>query len=237
MRRSATLLLTAAVISSLFSLASPATVRARAATVSKPVIAADPIAFGADRKRQMAAYSLRHYGRRTWHLTGPRVIVEHYTDGTTYSGAWETFASNARHLGELPGTCTHFIIDTDGTIYQLVRLRIRCRHVIGINQTSIGIEHVGTSESQILRNDAMMDSSLALTLWLMQKYDINVGNVIGHAESLDSPYHRERYPEWRCMTHSDWSRPDMKIYRGRIRDLARSVGVRAGAGPVWSPDC
>ena len=82
-----------------------------------------------------------------------------------------------------------------------------------------------------------MRSSLHLTLWLMQTYGVNVGNVIGHAESLDSPYHRERYRSWRCQTHSDWLRPDMKVYRRRLRDLARRDGVPAGAGPAWDPDC
>jgi N-acetylmuramoyl-L-alanine amidase len=210
---------------------------ARAAGVSKPKIVWDPIPFGARRKREMAAYSQRHYGKRTWHLSDPHVIVEHYTDGTTYSGAWSTFASNVKHLGELPGTCAHFIIDTDGTIYQLVRLGIRCRHVIGINHTSIGIEHVGTSDGQILHNRAMMQSSLHLTLWLMQRYGINVGNVIGHAESLANLYHREKYPSWRCQTHSDWLRPDMRIYRRRLRTLARSDGVGVGGGPTWDLDC
>jgi N-acetyl-anhydromuramyl-L-alanine amidase AmpD len=54
-----------------------------------------------------------------WRLRSPHVIVEHYTDGTTFGGAWETFASNGVHLGELPGVCAHFLIDTDGTIYQV----------------------------------------------------------------------------------------------------------------------
>ena len=54
------------------------------------------------------------------------------------------------HLGELPGVCAHFVIDTDGTIYQLVNLRVRCRHAIGMNWTAIGIEHVGTSDGQML---------------------------------------------------------------------------------------
>jgi N-acetylmuramoyl-L-alanine amidase len=206
-------------------------------TIPRPDIVRRPIPFGRHRKRQMAAYSERHYGRRTYELTAPKVIVEHYTDGTSFESAWNLFASDATHLGEKPGTCAHFIIDTDGTIYQLVRLSIRCRHVIGLNQTSIGIEHVGTSAGQILRNDAMMRASLRLTLWLMQRYGINVGNVIGHAESLRSPYHRELYPPWKCMTHADWLHRYMKVYRRRLRDLVQAKGVRGGAGPMWGNDC
>jgi N-acetyl-anhydromuramyl-L-alanine amidase AmpD len=212
----------------------PATERG---TVSRPAIVRRMIPFGRRRLRQTAAYSQRHYGQRTSVLADPKVIVEHFTDGSSFASAWNLFASNAGHLGERPGTCAHFIINTDGTIYQLVRLDVRCRHTIGLNQTSLGIEHVGTSDRQILHSRRMMRASLHLTLWLMQRYGINVGNVIGHAESLMSPYHRERYRAWRCMTHRDWQHRDMNLYRRRLRDLARAEGVPGGAAPVWDPDC
>jgi WD40 repeat protein len=35
-------------------------------------------------------------------------------------------------------------------------LWIRCRHTVGLNYTAIGIEHVGTSDAQILHNAAEM---------------------------------------------------------------------------------
>jgi beta-N-acetylhexosaminidase len=191
------------------------------------------IPFGDARRRQMAAYSLRHYGEREWRLLDPRVIVQHYTAGTSVDSAWNHFASNAPHLGERPGVCAHFLIDTDGTISQLVNLRIRCRHAIGMNWTAIGIEHVGTNAGDILGNARMMRSSLRLTVWLMLRYGIEVGNVIGHAEILESPYHRERYESWRCRTHADWDHREMRRYRSRLRRVAGRLGVPAGAGPEW----
>jgi len=199
----------------------------------KPRIVAKMIPFGELRKRQMAAYSRRHYGRRAYVLAHPHVVVEHYTDGTSFDSAWNHFASNAIHLGERPGVCAHFVIDTDGTIYQLVSLRIRCRHAIGMNWTAIGIEHVGTSAGQILRNPDMMRASLRLTTWLMLKYGISNGNVIGHAETLQSPYHRERYDAWRCMTHADFDRSEMRTYRRRLKRFAGRLDVPVGAGPDW----
>jgi N-acetylmuramoyl-L-alanine amidase len=219
-------------VTSLHAAPAPAAVRATG-TIHKPPITWKAIAFGAKRKREMAAYSKRHYGTRTWHLRHPKVIVEHYTDGTTFSGAWNTFASNAPHDGELPGTCAHFIIDRDGTIYQLVPLGIRCRHAIGMNWTAIGIEHVGTSDKMVLGDHAQMRSSLRLTLWLMHTYGINIGNVIGHAETLQSPYHHELYPSWQCMTHADFPHPAMHQYRQRLRTLATKRGIGVGAPPVW----
>jgi N-acetylmuramoyl-L-alanine amidase-like protein len=199
----------------------------------KPQIVLKKIPFGARRKRQTAAYSRRHYGERTYVLAQPQVVVEHYTDGTSFDSAWNHFASNATHLGEKPGVCAHFVIDTDGTIYQLVSLRIRCRHAIGMNWTAIGIEHVGTSAGPILRNHRMMRASLRLTAWLMLKYGISYGNVIGHAEILQSPYHEERYAAWRCMTHADWNRSEMRTYRRRLKRVARRLEVPLGAGPQW----
>jgi N-acetylmuramoyl-L-alanine amidase len=143
------------------------------------------------------------------------------------------FSRDGKHLGEYPGVCAHFIIDTDGTIYQLVNLGIRCRHAIGMNWTAIGIEHVGTSDRQILRNHAMMRASLHLTVWLMDRYGISWGDVIGHAETLQSPYHHERYRSWRCSTHSDWQRKDMRVYRRRLKLLARRERVPLGSRPAW----
>jgi N-acetylmuramoyl-L-alanine amidase-like protein len=199
----------------------------------RPPIVWAPIPFGDRRKREMAGYSERHYGARTWRLTDPPVIVEHYTDGLTWQGAWNTFASDARHLGELPGTCAHFLIDRDGTIYQLVRLNIRCRHAVGMNHVAIGIEHVGTSDRMVLDDDRQMRSSLRLTIWLMARYGINVGNVIGHRETLESRYRHELYPSWRCLVHADFPHPAMREYRTRLKVRAHALDVPVGAGPVW----
>ena len=130
------------------------------------------------------------------------------------------------------------MIDRDGTIYQLVRLNTICRHTVGLNWTAFGIEHVGTSDRQILGNAAQLSASLSLTLWLMSTHGIELRNVIGHNESLTSPYHRERYRAWRCQTHGDFRRASMQIYRAAVTRLARRNGVRRGpaAKPV-SPSC
>ena len=107
------------------------------------------------------------------------------------------------------------MIDRDGRIYQLVRLDTICRHTVGLNWTAFGIEHVGTSDRQILANRAQLSASLSLTVWLMSTYGIQLRNVIGHNESVTSPYHRETYRAWRCQTHGDWRRSSMQIYRTR----------------------
>ncbi|MDP9261926.1 MAG: N-acetylmuramoyl-L-alanine amidase [Actinomycetota bacterium] len=187
---------------------------------AKPPIVWKPIPFGAKRKAEMAQYSERHYGIHSYVLK-PRVIVEHVTVTPTFSSAYNTFAPDVpdAELHSLPGTCAHFIIDRDGTIYQLVSLTIMCRHTVGLNYVAIGIEHVGLSDAQVLGDAAQMRSSLALTAWLMTRYRISMANVIGHNESLSSPFHKELYAPWRNQTHGDWRRADMNVYRARLSAL------------------
>jgi len=206
------------------------------ANAPRPRIVVKPIPLSPARLAETRAYAKRHYGVDTWRLRHPHVIVEHYTASDTLASAYATFASNASNLGEQPGVCTHFLIDRDGTIYRLVPPNIICRHTVGLNYTAIGIEHVGTSDAQILADERQLDASLRLTLWLMSRYGIRLRNVIGHNESLASPYHRERYPGWRCQTHGDWVRGDMQIYRAAVARRARRYGMPLGppARPVES---
>src|SRR5262245_16744473 len=53
----------------------------------KPTIVWKKIAFNARRKRQMARYSLEHYGKRTYVLNHPHVVIEHYTDSRSFDSA------------------------------------------------------------------------------------------------------------------------------------------------------
>jgi N-acetylmuramoyl-L-alanine amidase len=206
--------------------------------VPKPHIVWRPIPFGPKRRAETAAYALRHYGIDRWQLVHPQVIVEHYTASLTFASTYNYFAGDTPdvELGELPGVCAHFVIDKDGTIYQLVPLNTMCRHTVGLNWTAIGIEHVGITDQQILNDPAQIHASLALTLWLMSKYHIQLRNVIGHNESLTSPYHRELYKAWRCRTHADWNHADMQVYRADLATLARRYGLPLGppARPVKS---
>jgi N-acetylmuramoyl-L-alanine amidase len=208
-----------------------------ALTVPRPAIVQKPIPFGAKRKAESAAYAKRHYGLDTWHLRRPHVIVEHYTASTTFGSAYSTFAADVpdAELHELPGTCAHFVVDTDGTIYQLVPLTVMCRHTVGLNYTAIGIEHVGTSDAEILGNARQLRASIALTLWLMQRFRISLANVIGHNESLMSPYHHELYAPWRCQTHADWQPADMAKYRSALVRLAERYHLDVGPAPTARP--
>lgn len=218
-----TLALAAAVAAPAMAAHRPAHERAQG--FPQPPIVQKPIPFGPDRRAETVRYSRMHYGPALagWRLD-PKVIVEHYTASDSFSSAWNTFAANAPdgELGQLPGTCAHFIVDQDGTIYALVPTTVRCRHTVGLNHVAIGIEMVGTSDAQILANRRQLTSALRLTRWLQGRYGIADRNVIGHSESLSSPFHRELYGPWRTQTHGDWSAADMRVFRARLRAVPPS---------------
>ena len=194
----------------------------------QPTIVQKPIPFGAKRKQEMAAYARRHYGIDSYRLRDPKVIVEHYTVTATFQQTYNTFAPDRPdpELRELPGTCAHYVIDRDGTIYQLVSTRIMCRHTVGLNYTAIGIEHVGRSDAQVMGNPRQMAASLRLTRMLQGRHGIATRNVIGHNENRESPFHRERVARLRTQTHADFPKAVMDSYRRRLDRLPAPASLR-----------
>jgi len=169
----------------------------------------------------MGSYSQRHYGDNEWRLSNPKLIVQHFAVAPDVESIFNTFAANNPDpsFGELPNVCAHFGVDETGESFQFVGLNIRCRHVIGLNHLSIGIEHVGYSDDDILGNPGMLSGSLDLTQRLRCAFGIEVEGVIGHNESLTSPYYEERVEEFRGQTHSDFSKESMDRYRTKLREL------------------
>ena len=189
-----------------------------AAAAPQPTIVQKPIPFPRERKQQMAAYARRHYDIDSYRLREPKVIVEHYTVTATFQQTYNTFAPNHPDpsFNEYPNTCAHYVIDRDGTIYQLVPRSIMCRHTVGLNYTSFGIEHVGKSDGDVMGNKRQLAASLRLTRWLRCRYGIATKNVIGHSESLSSPYHKENVERMRNQTHGDMTKATMRKYRSRL---------------------
>jgi N-acetylmuramoyl-L-alanine amidase len=187
----------------------------------KPPMTEKPIPYGPKRKREMARYSKRHYGKAEWRLLEVKTIVEHVTASRSFSSAYNTFANDAPDVEfhELPGVCAHYIIDRDGTIYHVVPLTIRCRHVVGLNYISVGIEHVGIDDADVLGDKREMHSSFQLTRWLRCRFGVPIKYVIGHNESLSSPFYRELVPAFKGQTHGDWRHAHMQWYRRNLRAL------------------
>lgn len=195
--------------------------RSAEAAAARPSISEDHIDYGAKRRSQMAAYSRRHYGKREWRLRNPKVIVLHFTATDSYRSVWSTFDSNAPSMGERPGVCSHYVVGQGGTIRELVPPRIRCRHAIGLNHVSLGIEMVQATgrgahwaDQQILHRGPQARAALALVRHLQQRYSIPTGGVIGHAMANDDP-HFEDLEGWR-NDHSDWLKRDVREFRDRL---------------------
>ena len=194
---------------------------ASAAAATRPTIIKKLIPFPASRKRETAAYSKRHYGQNTWHLTAPKLIAIHYAVAGSISSIFNTFAPDNPDVEfhQLPGVCSHFAVSAGGGIYKFVPVSIRCRHVVGLNHTAIGIENVGFSDQDILGRPAQLNANLQLVQYLRCRFGIPVEGVIGHNESLSSPYYKELDPRFRGQTHGDWNHADMEIFRADLRKL------------------
>ena len=179
------------------------------------------IPYPQKRKREMAAYSKHHYGQYKWRLNNPQTIVIHYAEAGSISSIFNTFRTDQPDVEfhELPNVCSHFAVSASGAAYKFVPPTIRCRHTVGLNWTAIGVEHVGFSDQDILGRPAQLNGSLQLVQWLRCRFGIPVSQVIGHNESLSSPFYKELDPRFQGQTHSDWNHADMQIYRSDLTKL------------------
>lgn len=191
------------------------------ASSAKPPLHKMLIPFPKKRKREMAAYSKDHYGQYKWRLNDPKLIVEHFAEAGSISSIFNTFAPDRPDVEfhQLPGVCSHFAVSATGGIYKFVPVSIRCRHTVGLNHVAIGIEHVGFSDQDILNRPAQLNASLQLTQWLRCRFGLPVEQVIGHNESLSSPFYKELDPRFKGQTHGDWNKADMDVYRADLRKL------------------
>jgi len=221
-RRLTAAALAAAIVAVLASsVSAPAGSDATSAAAPKAKVHKKLIPYPQSRLDDMAAYSQRHYGERESRLTDPKQIVIHFAVAGSIDAIWNTFAPNRPDVefGELPGVCSHFAVSAKGVAFKFVPVSIRCRHTVGLNHVSIGIEHVGFSDRDVLGRKPQLKGSLKLTASLRCRLGIAVKDVIGHAESLSSPYYLELDPDFQGRTHGDFKRRSMRIYRAKLTRL------------------
>jgi hypothetical protein len=99
-------------------------------------------------------------------------IVLHCTEGSLVSTLAEFQKPGGRQVS------AHYVIDRNGDIYQMVSDSDRANHCMGANQSSIGIEHVGSETDSLAVPQAA--SSVALIRWLLDQYHIPRTNIFGH---------------------------------------------------------
>lgn len=144
-----------------------------------------PITFDQERKALSLQYIKEHYGLEVEEpVIDPKIIVIHWTVIPTLEETFEAFnpsvlpssRANIQAASSL-NVSSQFVIDQDGTIYQLLPETTFARHVIGLNYNSIGIENIANGTDLPL-TEAQFRSNLKLANYLAKKYDIEY--LIGH---------------------------------------------------------
>jgi len=118
----------------------------------------------------------------------PRIVLIHHTAIDSYEDSLKRFKSETlpsdrpeiQNAGAV-NVSTHFMVERDGTIHQLMPLDFMARHVIGLNYSSIGIENVGGQDSKDNLTDAQLKANIFLVNYLKKKFK-TIEYVVGHYE-------------------------------------------------------
>ncbi len=145
--------------------------------------------FKRDRMILTKAYIESHYGITARNATiEPKIIVIHATGIDDLDATINTFMgprlphtrSDISNGGSL-NVSVHFVVDRDGTVYQLMHERQMARHVIGLNYSSIGIENVGGVDHKEDLTPAQLKANVELIKHLTNKHE-ELEYLIGHYE-------------------------------------------------------
>ena len=146
-----------------------------------------PITFNEERKELTIDYLETRYGINQENpQIQPKMIVLHWTVIPTFEKSFEAFDTSTlpnwrpdiKNVSGL-NVSSHFMVDRDGTIYQLLPETTMARHVIGLNHCAIGVENVGGTDDLPLTK-AQLKSNIWLVRYLKKKYTIDY--LIGHYE-------------------------------------------------------
>ena len=146
-----------------------------------------PITFNEERKILTLEYLQNRYGlEQESPKIDPKMIVLHWTVIPTFQKSFEAFdpvtlpnwRPDIKNVSGL-NVSSQFMVDRDGTIYQLLPETTMARHVIGLNHCAIGVENIGGTEELPL-TQAQLKSNIWLVKYLKDKYDIDY--LIGHYE-------------------------------------------------------
>lgn len=166
-----------------------------------------PIQFDKQRQKLTRLYQLTHYGIDSQSIDiEPKIIVLHWTCIPSLNVTFRVFDSpslpqNSVRRNDLPGdlnVSSHFVVDRDGRIYQLMPETWMARHVIGLNHYAIGIENIGGIDGKDDLTDAQTKANAFLVCYLKNKYP-QIKDLIGHNEYLrykNTPLWLERDPNY-----------------------------------------
>lgn len=160
------------------------------------------------RKELTREYTKRHYGIEALHMDTPKIVVVHWTGGGSINSVYTYFSHDTTrrsamppHKGDRVNVGAQFLVDRDGTIYQLFDETFIARHCIGMNYHAIGIENIGGENNQENLTEHQLKSNVQLIYYLKQKYP-TIKLVIGHFESERFADYPEFYTE---LIHSPYT--------------------------------
>ncbi|MBM3465156.1 MAG: N-acetylmuramoyl-L-alanine amidase [Armatimonadetes bacterium] len=128
-------------------------------------------------KKDITAYSKRHYGEATWKLE-PVCIVLHYTAGKQFP--WNLVKTDS-FADEKPGLASHYVID-GADVWEIIPPNVRSRGAYGINHRAINIEMVAANATDLSRRPQTLASCVSLVRWLMSQYDIPRSKIYSHED-------------------------------------------------------
>lgn len=113
-------------------------------------------------------------------------IIIHYISAINISKKNKYDFDSIYDIFKTYGLSVHYLIDRDGTVYQLVNDENKAFHAgrsilhgkRNVNDSSIGIELIGTKTSRFTDDQYMSLSQL--TKELISKYEIPKENIVGH---------------------------------------------------------
>jgi N-acetylmuramoyl-L-alanine amidase len=112
----------------------------------------------------------------------PGMIVLQFSGTENFSRLWHTFVNGGTYDGKKGHLSVHYIIDKDGSIYELMPPNRRVRGTYGVNHVAITVSLIGRNEQEIIDNNRQMRTSFALVRWLMNQHRIPKEKVLAHTE-------------------------------------------------------
>lgn len=133
-------------------------------------------------------------------------IIVHQTGGTTAQSALESYKDG--------GAGAHFLIDTDGTIYQTARVNQKCHHVGKLKSRCYETKTCDTEELKKVK-DILFKAG--------QVYSTKVGNLNKHEMNKSAP---DRYP-------SNEDSIGIEIVGGSTKGVYALVNAEQNASLKW----
>ena len=196
-----------------------------------------PIEFTSERMDLTRDYALEHYGIEADNIEiTPRMIVLHWTAIDNLADSFRAFdpirlpaARDDIAVAGQVNVSIHFLVDRDGTVYQLMPENWMARHSIGLNYVSVGVENVGGADGEDDLTDEQIKANASLVRQLVRRHP-TIDYLIGHYEYTAF----EGHPLWmeRDSTYRTHKVDPGIRFMSEVRSAVADLGLRgAPSGP------